>query len=285
MTSAEEWRNQIIDIIPYNVAEAYVYDNDPWEVEHYVKYFNLIVNLMEALELSRLQLKQFFENKLEELDYDDKKLNEYIEDGIFGGIFYENFKIDDDDIWFELEEALEEPFFDEMYEYYNVRVKNNLEKNPASWYEILRDSIGVKYALEYMSGEIDSYEETEIENREQSYDIRAGYEAYYRGLVWQDGSVLEIGGGTDHRIVDINSWSIENIATYHYSDTRYGKDVSIRIHGRMSNSQRRVLHKFIKDVDPSVVYLEIYNKNDKMVYNGEAELWNWSDVVYEYVGN
>lgn len=77
------------------------------------------------------------------------------------------------------------------------------------------------------------------------------------GFILEDGTIIEIGEGQDHRLLDIDYWTTENIITYRL-DNNY---ITVRVTTDMTWNQTEVLNN-LSDI---TVYCDIYDKNDKLV--------------------
>ncbi len=84
------------------------------------------------------------------------------------------------------------------------------------------------------------------------------------GFILKDGTVIEIGDGTDHRIIDIELWSKCKILTYRIHDK--GTTWYIRVNAGLSDEQiQKLLDRcgFIREL-----HLDVYDeKEDNLIFS------------------
>ena len=94
-----------------------------------------------------------------------------------------------------------------------------------------------------------------------------GDEAYgTHGFIFRDGSLLDIGIGEDHRIIDIDDWCGYGMLTY----TCVNREMDLRINCMLEWSQLETAMNLAKNQDVNVVYVDVYNHEDLLI--GSFEL-------------
>lgn len=75
-----------------------------------------------------------------------------------------------------------------------------------------------------------------------------------RGFIFDDGSVLELSFGEDHRVISSGNWEKFGIVTY----TSGQSDASIRVNGYLTYSQCEVLKEWLEVYSFSEIYIDVY---------------------------
>ena len=75
-----------------------------------------------------------------------------------------------------------------------------------------------------------------------------------RGFIFDDGSVLELSFGEDHRVISSDSWEEFGIVAY----TSGQSDVAIRVNGYLTYSQCEVLKEWLETYGFSEIYIDVY---------------------------
>lgn len=115
------------------------------------------------------------------------------------------------------------------------------------------ETIADEYLAEW--AETDGYPPTEEGVQEMMDD--SGFSSgmmYSGGFVFRDGSVIDIGGGTDHRIIPTTDWAKENIITYRLNQRN---ELTVRLNRRLRWQQADTLKNLYND--PSAVYYDVYD--------------------------
>lgn len=98
--------------------------------------------------------------------------------------------------------------------------------------------------------------------RDTYYDYSCdGFDLLYgkHGFIFTDGSVLDIGIGEDHRIVDIEDWTRYSIATY----TIYGREADLRVHGYLTYRQAEVFVAMCEAQGIDDIYIDVYDSDGR----------------------
>ena len=122
-------------------------------------------------------------------------------------------------------------------------------------------------------------------NDEELFGYAEDYGCIYNlivagGFVFRDGSVLEIGEGNDHRVIDIDRWGKEKMITYRI----FGQELIVRIHGEISYAQRKTLQECIDLYGITEIVYSFYDENDKLVSEGVVyDLYELLEEVMEVI--
>lgn len=94
------------------------------------------------------------------------------------------------------------------------------------------------------------------------------------GFIFKDGSILDIGIGEDHRVIDIDDWCKYGMLTY----TNVNGEMDIRINCMVEFEQLLVAIKMAELSNVHTLYCDVYNREDRLV--GSCEL-RYGDINIE----
>ena len=125
----------------------------------------------------------------------------------------------------------------------------------------------MKLAEKYLYQIVEEEYYGDIERIEEDYRYFLDFAAA-GGFIFEDGSILEIGEGTDHRIISIEKWNQENIITYRIFNR---SELNIRINSlNISYAQMSTLRELNDTYGFNNIYFDIYNNDDKLIARGEV---------------
>jgi len=115
---------------------------------------------------------------------------------------------------------------------------------------------------------VENFDEEDLENFAVYYPDEYMYA--YRGFIFPDGSMLEIGGGEDHRIINPDEWTPNRLVTYHKDN-----DLSVRFNAYPSWPQCEVVAKMAQSVNE--VFIDFYDDYNRL---GSIELPSYEVSAY-----
>jgi hypothetical protein len=279
---AGQWETYLLELKPENFVDEFIQDDNVLEFPEYTVGAYIFLSLLEGLEVSKEELTKKIKELATEYSADKKGFYEIINE--LWMEFVDVKGLESLDINFEMEDL----YFDYLYDFMNK--EEDLYEDTYKAYKIYSDKfnnridiinvvLGTPYALKYYENELDEYTIKQRDNQIEAYgieEVRKGEWLGGRGLIWQDGSVLSIGDGHDHR--QVSDWNKQNLATFHVGN----RDLSLRLHNRMSWKMREIIEQLIEDYDIEYIYLTIY-KNNKSIFDGKLNEWDLFDKIDEYI--
>ena len=100
------------------------------------------------------------------------------------------------------------------------------------------------------------------------------------GLIFSDGSVIDVGEGADHRsILPEPQWNERGVVTYRV----FSRELSIRIHRQITWAQFERIKELIELFNAGTIYYDYYDNNDQLKSSGAEDIYSFYNVVEEYI--